>query len=158
MTRYEIRTEGNDLILTRHLDAAPARVWAALTTPDLLKRWFVPAPWMLADAVIEAQPGGRFYTLMRGPAGEEVVGEGCVLLAAAPHRLIWTDALSTGWRPNAQPFVTADMRLEAEGDGTRYTARAIHRNAEDRAKHEAMGFGPGWGAASDQLAALLAGA
>ena len=37
--------EGNDLILTRVIDAPRERVFAAWTDPALLKQWFAPAPW-----------------------------------------------------------------------------------------------------------------
>ncbi len=31
----------------------------------------------------------------------------------------------------------------------------MHQNAEDRTQHDAMGFVTGWGAAFDQLVALI---
>lgn len=51
---------------------------------------------------------------------------------------------------------TAVITLEAQGaSSTKYTARAIHANAESAAAHAAMGFDKGWGAALDQLVALV---
>jgi uncharacterized protein YndB with AHSA1/START domain len=41
------------------------------------------------------------------------------------------------------------------GDKTRYTARALHWNEEDRQAHEAMGFHDGWGQSLDRLEALV---
>jgi len=38
------------------------------------------------------------------------------------------------------------------GAGTQCVATALHRDPEGRARHEAMGFVDGWGAALDQLA------
>jgi uncharacterized protein YndB with AHSA1/START domain len=41
-----------------------------------------------------------------------------------------------------------------EGGGTRYIARALHKNPEDSRKHEELGFEEGWGSAIEQLAKL----
>ena len=49
---------------------------------------------------------------------------------------------------------TAVIRIEPDGDGTRYTATAIHGDAATRKQHDEMGFGEGWGAALDQLVEL----
>lgn len=157
-----VTVEGHDLVLTRRFSAPPEAIWAALTDADTLRRWFVPRPWTITRAVVEPHPGGRFITEMRGPEGEaeDCVGDpsagGCVLLADPPRRLIWTDALSGGWRPNAQPFMTADIALAPNGDGaTLLTARVLHASDTDRARHEEMGFAEGWGAIFDQLAELV---
>jgi uncharacterized protein YndB with AHSA1/START domain len=48
------------------------------------------------------------------------------------------------------------MTLASEGAGTRYTARVLHRNAADSAKHVEMGFHDGWGTTIDQLAGVAA--
>lgn len=37
------------------------------------------------------------------------------------------------------------------GSGTRYTARCLHKNGEDRKKHEEMGFFDGWGTMIQQM-------
>jgi uncharacterized protein YndB with AHSA1/START domain len=45
------------------------------------------------------------------------------------------------------------VTLEPVGNGTRYTAMAIHRDEAGRKRHEEMGFHDGWGKALDQLVA-----
>jgi uncharacterized protein YndB with AHSA1/START domain len=52
--------------------------------------------------------------------------------------------------------MVGELTFTEENGKTRYTARVRHWSVEDRESHEAMGFHPGWGAAADQLAALLA--
>jgi uncharacterized protein YndB with AHSA1/START domain len=49
--------------------------------------------------------------------------------------------------------MTAIIALEARGNGTRYTATAIHCDEAARKKHEEMGFHQGWATALDQLVA-----
>ena len=46
------------------------------------------------------------------------------------------------------------LTFEDAPGGTRYTARAMHVNAEDTKKHADMGFHDGWGKALDQLVAM----
>lgn len=144
-----------DLSFTRVVDVPRAKVWRCWTEPELLKQWFTPAPWKTVEADLELRPGGKFYTRMRGPEGEDMPGTGCFLEIVPQKRLVWTDALGPGFRPALEPFMTGVIELEdAPGGGTRYTARVLHKNAEDRRRHMDMGFEPGWNKALDQLVAL----
>lgn len=151
-----------DLHLARRFRADPARVWRCLTEADLLRRWFVPAPWTMAEVEIDPVPGGTFRTVMRDPDGAEMpMPPGCVLLAEPPRRLVWTSALSTGFVPVPPPeagaFVfTADIHLTDAAPGTAYEVTLRHARREDAAAHAAMGFDAGWGTAADQLGALAA--
>jgi len=145
-----------DLVLERTVDVKPELVWAAWTRPEHLKHWFTPAPWKTIDCEIDLRPGGMFRTVMQSPEGEEFPGVGCYLDVVENERLVWTSALEPSFRPSAKSaddemFFTAVVTIEPEGEGTKYTAMAIHRNEEDRKKHEDMGFHDGWGKALDQL-------
>ena len=146
-----------DLVLERVVDVPPERVWDAWTRPEHVKAWFTPAPWSTVDCEIDLRPGGIFRTVMRSPEGEEHDSAGCYLEIVENERLVWTDALSPGWRPAAEPFMTAVILLEPHGEGTKYTAIAIHHDDAARARHEAMGFHEGWGKALDQLVAHMKG-
>jgi uncharacterized protein YndB with AHSA1/START domain len=105
-------------------------------------------------AEIAQRPRGAFRPALRGPAGEASEAAGCMLEVVAHAKLVWPDALAPGYRPAAEPFFTAEIRLAPEGDGTRYTAIARHGTPEARKQHEEMGFHEGWGLALDQLVAL----
>jgi uncharacterized protein YndB with AHSA1/START domain len=143
-----------DLVLERVINVPPELVWQAWTRPEHVKRWFAPAPWSVSECEIDLRPGGAFRTVMRSPEGEAHPGVGCFLEIVENRRLVFTDALEPGYRPAKEPFFTAVVTMEAAGAGTRYVARAIHRDAEGRDKHEAMGFHQGWSAALDQLVEL----
>jgi uncharacterized protein YndB with AHSA1/START domain len=143
-----------DLVLERTVDVAPKLVWAAWTTPDYIKKWFTPAPWQTVDCEIDLRPGGLFRTVMRGPTGQEIHNSGCYLEVVENKKLVWTTALKAGYRPQAaslMPLFTAMILFEPHGIGTRYTAIAIHGDAETTKKHADMGFHDGWGKALDQL-------
>jgi len=90
-----------DLVLAREVDVPPEKVWAAWTQPDLLTRWFAPAPYTTSACEIDLRPGGIFRTVMRSPEGEESDGAGCFLEVVENERLTWTSALGPGFRPEA---------------------------------------------------------
>ncbi len=142
-----------DLVLERDIDVSRELVWTAWTEPEHLSKWFTPAPWTVTDCQIDLRPGGIFRTVMRSPDGKEFPNLGCYLEVVPLERLVWTDALLPGYRPSETPFFTAILTLEPRGNGTRYTAIAVHRDEAGRKKHEEMGFHDGWGKALDQLVA-----
>jgi uncharacterized protein YndB with AHSA1/START domain len=142
-----------DLVLERIVDVPRDLVWTAWTKPEHVSKWFTPAPWTVADCEIDLRPGGVFRTVMRSPDGKEFPNIGCYLEVIPNERLVWTDALLPGYRPSENPFFTAIVTLEPLGNGTRYTAMAIHRDEAGRKRHEEMGFRDGWGKALDQLVA-----
>ena len=153
--RPEINPE-LDLVLERTIDVRPELVWKAWTEPEHVKKWFTPKPWETIDCEIDLRPGGAFGTTMRSPEGDVMAGEpGCYLEVVENRKLVWTDALGPGYRPRGEGFMTAAILLEPEGSGTRYTAIAMHTNAEGKKQHEDMGFLDGWGTALDQLVELI---
>jgi uncharacterized protein YndB with AHSA1/START domain len=146
-----------DLVLERIVDVPPALVWGAWTQPDQLKQWFTPVPWQTVDCEIDLRPGGIFRTVMRSPEGQEFPNAGCYLEVVENEKLVWTGALAPGYRPrDSSDFVfTAVITFEPHGDGTKYTAIAIHKDETGKQQHEKMGFHDGWGKALDQLVALV---
>ncbi|MEQ8829952.1 MAG: SRPBCC family protein [Alphaproteobacteria bacterium] len=143
-----------DLVLTRIVDVPREKLWRCWTEPALLTAWFAPKPWTATDCEIDLQPGGIFRTVMQGPDGEGGDHTGCILEAVAPERIVFTDALQPGFRPSSESFFSAIVTFEEVTGGTRYTAVARHKNAEDCQKHRDMGFHEGWGLCLDQLVAV----
>jgi uncharacterized protein YndB with AHSA1/START domain len=151
-----------DLLLERIVDVPRELVWRAWTTPEHVKKWFTPAPWTTVDCEIDLRPGGIFRTVMRSPEGQTFPNIGCYLEIVENERLIWTNAVAPGYRPNESPaacpgesfYFTAVISLEPHGNGTKYSALVMHADAASCKRHEDMGFRDGWGAALDQLITL----
>jgi uncharacterized protein YndB with AHSA1/START domain len=145
-----------ELVLERVFDAPPEKVFRAWTDPELLKQWFVPKPWKLASVDYDVRPGGKANLVMADPDGNEYPNTGVFLEIVPNRKIVTTDAFTEGWVPSGKPFMAAETTFEpAPGGKTKYTARAMHWNAESKAEHEKMGFHEGWGQAADQLADLL---
>lgn len=148
--------ERHDLHLSRFIPAPRAVLWRAWTEPALLMQWFTPRPWTVARAELDVRPGGTSLVVMRSPEGQEFPNAGVYLEVVPGRRLVFTDAYTQAWVPSAKPFMTGTIEFADEAGGTRYTALVSHWSAADREAHEKMGFHEGWGAATDQLAALAA--
>ena len=146
-----------DLVLERELDITPEQVFKGYTNPELLRQWFCPKPWSVAEAKIDLKPGGQFLTIMQSPEGDKFPNEGCFLEIIPNKKLVWTNLLLSEFRPAPaiDLMVTCTILLEACNGKTFYKAIASHRNEEERKKHEAMGFQQGWGMAADQLVQLM---
>ncbi|MPV89064.1 SRPBCC family protein [Georgenia ruanii] len=100
------------VVIEQSYPHAPAVVWQALTTPELMARWLMTSQGFAPEV-------GRRFTMQGRPmeaARFSGVVASTVLEVTAPHRLSlsWDDAHAdrpTGW------VVTWELR--AEGDGTR---------------------------------------
>lgn len=154
-------TDKLDLVLERTIDAPVELVWKAYTNAEHLKRWFAPRPFEITECDLDLEPGGIFRIRMVGPDGFDTGhgNAGCVLEVVEGKKLAWTSALGPGYRPaemgerGCESFpMTAIVSFEDAGDGrTAYKAVALHKSAEDREKHEQMGFHEGWGTVAGQL-------
>lgn len=146
-----------DLKLERILDVPLEKVWRAWTTPEHLKQWFVPNPWIITDCAIDLRLGGSFKTIMRSPEGQEFPNEGCYLEITENKKLTWTSALLPGFRPvikatnGPELLFTTSILLESKGNQTKQIAIIIHGDEESKTNHENMGFHEGWGICFDQL-------
>jgi uncharacterized protein YndB with AHSA1/START domain len=151
-----------DLVLERTIATAPERVWAAWTDPELLVQWFTPAPWKTVAADLDVRPGGRCSTTMESPEGERFPSTGCYLQVDPGRLLVFTSVMVDDFRPVSPangaddlPFTARIEIAPADGGGTHYRAIAMHADDAGCTRHAEMGFHDGWGAALDQLVALM---
>ena len=144
----------NELSVTRTIAASPAKVWKIMT--ERMEEWWCPKPWRAKVERLDHQPGGLSRIVMYGPDGEVNPHDGFMLAWDEGKRFAFTDAIKPDLMPDG-PFMIGIWAIEAEADGTRYTACARHWSAESMAHHKEMGFEQGWGVCADQLKALCEG-
>lgn len=145
-----------DLTITRIIKAPPARLWQAWTDPVQLAHWFLPEPSILRVDRLDVRPGGALLTAMSENGGPFVPHiDGLFLDVEEGRRLVFTNVVTSSFRPADPGFMTAIIRFEDHPDGTDYTAHVMHRSPADRQMHEEAGFADGWGTVAAQLAKLV---
>lgn len=107
---------------TRHFVQSPTAVYAALATPDRLKRWWGPAGFTNTFRVCDIRPGGTWVLTMHGPDGKDYhnVAE---FLEVEPDRKMVI-------RHSCAPYFTLTIHLTAEDGGTRVTWEQAFDSAE----------------------------
>lgn len=95
---------------TRHLDAAPAAVFAGIQTPARLARWWGPDGFTNSFEVFDFVPGGRWKFVMHGPDGTNYPNES-EFEAIVPNSLVRIRHLSA-------PHFVLTIRLSPSADGT----------------------------------------
>jgi uncharacterized protein YndB with AHSA1/START domain len=150
--RDDMGEANHELSVTSYIEAPREICWKVWT--DLKDEWFCPKPWRAQVIAQDLRPGGRSAVQMFGPDGEDTGPMEGVFLEVVPNALaVTTDAYAAGWVPQT-PFITTIWTFADEGDGTRVTAIARHWDAEAKARHEEMGFHPGWDMMLAQFKAL----
>lgn len=146
-----------DLSFTRTLAVPRQLIWECWTMPQHIPHFFVPAPHKVTAVEIDLRAGGRFNTSFEVD-GTTMDNKGVYLEVVPGEKLVFTDTYTEGWKPAADPFMTAILLLSDTPDGgTTYTAIARHRTADTRKAHEDMGFFDGWGTVVTQLETYATG-
>ena len=149
-------TESTDRVLsfTRFLKASPEQVWKAWSNPRHIEQWWAPKPVITEVTAFDFKPGGAFNSTMTLPDGTVMPGEGSFLEVVPMSRIAFTDMFTAGWQPTESGFFAGVFDLSAEGSGTRYHVRALHKTPESAKEHADMGFHDGWGTVADQIDAF----
>lgn len=69
-TEFKYQKQGNALKIWRGYTHPKAKIWNALTDPDILDRWWAPLPWKCDTKSHDFREGGHWHYAMRGPEGE----------------------------------------------------------------------------------------
>ena len=96
--------------LDRTYAAAPERVYAHFTEPDLMALWFCPNPALATTCRLDVRAGGAWRVEM----GDWVVS-GTFLEVEPPRRLVFTFE----WEHDDDGPTTVTVSITPEGDGSR---------------------------------------
>ena len=133
--------------IVRKIKAPPAKVYAAITQPELMMQWWGPDGGPTLSAEADVRPGGRFSIVFRLLNGDEHNPTGVYQEVVPDKKLVFT----WEWRgmPERESLVT--FLLKPIDGGTELTL--IHEKLPDeeaRTSHE-----KGWRGLLDKLPVFL---
>ncbi|MBV9235982.1 MAG: SRPBCC domain-containing protein [Xanthobacteraceae bacterium] len=135
------------LTLVRRIKAPPAKVWAAITRPELMMQWWGPDAGPTLSVEADVRPGGRFSVVFRLLNGDEHNPTGVYQEVVPERRLVFTWDLPGA----AEPESMVTFRLEPFDGGTELTL--THERLPDeetRVSHE-----QGWNGLLEKLPVFL---
>jgi uncharacterized protein YndB with AHSA1/START domain len=143
------KPQAPSLTLKRTLKAPAAKVFAAWTQPEFLKRWFGPTDdYVVQVAETDLRVGGRYRLMGRGPSGEDHSVGGVYREIVPDRKLVFTWAWESA--PERESLVTVDIKPEGAGCVLTLThERFFDEAARDR--HRA-----GWSGTLDRFERLFA--
>src|SRR5262245_39684406 len=136
------------LTIKRRLNAPPAKVFAAWTDPEKLKRWFGPPGVEMLSAESELRVAGRYRFVGRSPNGELHDVSGVYREVVRNQRLVFTWA----WKSTPERESLVTIELKPDDDGTLLTL--THEQFFDEAARDR--HQQGWNGALNKLETFLA--
>jgi uncharacterized protein YndB with AHSA1/START domain len=133
--------------IVRRIKAPPAKVFAAITQPELMMQWWSPDAGPTLSVEADARPGGRFSIVFRLLNGDEHNPTGVYREVIPGKKLVFT--WERAGMPEQATLVT--FLLEPFEGGTELTL--IHERLPDeetRTSHRA-----GWSGLLDKLPVFL---
>jgi uncharacterized protein YndB with AHSA1/START domain/DNA-binding transcriptional ArsR family regulator len=146
---------GRRIRLQRQLPAPVTDVWAHWTKAPLVRQWWSPEHFDVAECEVDAVPGGRLEITMRAPDGGLYPSRGRFLAVTARQRLRFELSHYTA---SDAPVFTAlhDVHLTALGQRTRLYLAIRITAADPSAPAAIAGIQPGWDQLLGKLARMLA--
>lgn len=132
--------------LVRRIKAPPARIWAAITRPELMIQWWGPDAGPTLRAEADVRPGGRFSIVFRTLDGEEYNPTGVYREVVPDRKLV----LTWEWPGMAERESLVTFLIEPIDIGAELTLTHEQLPEDARASHEA-----GWNGLVDKLIVFL---
>lgn len=111
-------TQKPSLQIVRRYQAAPEKVWHALTQPQALKQWMGPSDdFKCPIAEVDLKVGGRYHIGMQSPDGEMHNVSGVYREIVPNQKLVYTWA----WKSTPERESLVTIALRAVDGGTELT-------------------------------------
>jgi uncharacterized protein YndB with AHSA1/START domain len=98
-------------VVSRSVSAPVARVWAAWTEAEYVRRWWGPAGWSCPVAKMDVTPGSTTLVAMRGPGGRDFYNRWTYLAVEPGERLEYDVTFA---RPDGTEVPPAALGLPEE--------------------------------------------
>ena len=137
------------LRLRRLLPAPPERVFATLTRPEHVARWWGPRLFTTPEVELDLRVGGRYRFTMQPPDGDRFHVSGEFLEITPPSRLAYTFRWDEPTADDRETVVT--LTLDEVGEATELSLRQGEFATGERLDLHRRG----WSDSLDKLSALL---
>jgi uncharacterized protein YndB with AHSA1/START domain len=138
------------LRIERTFAAAPEDVFDAWTSPEVMRRWFHPAPdWDTPEAEVDLRVGGKVRIVMRRPDGREAKAQGAYTLIDRPRRLAMT------WTFDDDPANEQMIELSFSESAGVTTVVMVNSGISTDERREAQDWG--WRGCLEELERVLIG-
>lgn len=139
MTLTSERTSPTTVVFRRRFRTAPARIWEAHFSEDLLPRWLTgPDGWTMPNCKVDARDGGSFRYDFSHPEQGEFAIFGTYETLEPPHRSVHVEQMDL---PDGKtPPARYETRFDPDGDGTLMTMTMTTESAEDLEQALATGM------------------
>jgi len=145
------------IVLTRTFNATRVLVWAAMLTPDKMRRWMLPPPgWTTTVCECEPLVGGALRLVWKSAEADPAMTLYGVFTEAVPHeRIVHTETMVLG---SGQPIGSLVERHEfvEKGGVTTMRITQTYSSKESRDGALASGMDQGMEAGYQQLDKVLA--
>ena len=145
---------GRTVEVSRSVAASPAAVWRAWTSPDLVRRWWSPEHFEVADCVVEAVVGGRLELTVQEADGARYTSRGEVLAVRPGRRMTFSQARLDG-DGNQMFLAIHDLVLQGTAEGTAMSLTITVDDSSETAAAALAGIPIGWSQCFDKLARLV---
>jgi uncharacterized protein YndB with AHSA1/START domain len=145
------------IVLTRTFHAPRRLVWAAMFTPDKMRRWMLPPPgWTMTVCECEARVGGALRLAWKNEEADPVMTLQGVFTEVVPHeRIVHTEKMMLGSGQVIGQLVETHEFSEKDGVTTMRITQAYDSKAARDGAVES-GMDQGMEAGYQKLDALLA--
>jgi uncharacterized protein YndB with AHSA1/START domain len=143
-----------DYLVTRAFDAPAKLVFEALTTPELVQRWwgFETSEWLVCE--IDLRVGGQWRYVIRD-RDMEVGFHGEYRELNGPHRMVWTEMYEGVPDPGPENYPVCTATLDEVDGVTTMTLHVQHTSKEERDAVLATGMESGMQVSYDRLEDLV---
>jgi uncharacterized protein YndB with AHSA1/START domain len=149
------KSNEQDLVITRILDAPRELVFRVWTEPKHLAEWWGPRGFTNPVCEVDARPGGAILIHMRGPDGTVHPMFGVYQEIVRPERLVFTSgALDKEGNPLFE--VLTIVTFAEQGTKTKLTMHAKVISSTPAAAPMLAGMEEGWKQTLDRLAEYIA--
>jgi uncharacterized protein YndB with AHSA1/START domain len=138
------------LRLEKRIRAPRARVYAAWTEGEQLKKWSAPDGLIIVEGELDLRVGGRWRVVMQDPAsGRKYIAAGIYREVTPPSRLVYTH----GWLTDEGGPHDTLLTVEFHDDGDTTLVVLTQEGLPSAGSRD--GHTEGWSSALDNLAALF---